>query len=437
MPLSGLDVTGVSRSLSQIADQPDDLVDTYFERLEEVELPPADEELGLRVRREEGFAIRLLRSSQMWLAARDGIDSKGFTQALRQVARALPSTAYPEPALETPPLWTEVDAGEMLEFPGRLSETIRRRHAAFPYRLTLRRHRRWLRVIGTRFAPEPEHECYYSCLAETPWGSYGAVLSDLDTATEEEISRSLIALFRSRDAPPVTSHDGITVLAPAATAVLLHEVVSHALETDTLALSGRVEAAVGVQLGSESLDVLDDPGDAPRSVRRQTDDEGTRVTRRWLLRRGVVEQPLADLAAAFGSSVLTPGAGRRASRFLSPAPRSTHLKLMPGESAPEDLLAESEGGLFCPQVAKGTLDPLSGRFTLYLPYARKIGSDGLGEMVGPCRMHASVSELLAAVTSVGCDLQRAGAGWCAKGGLKMPVWATAPSLRVEGIRVEV
>ena len=67
MPLSGLDVTGVSRSLSQIADQPDDLVDTYFERLEEVELPPADEELGLRVRREEGFAIRLLRSSQMRL----------------------------------------------------------------------------------------------------------------------------------------------------------------------------------------------------------------------------------------------------------------------------------------------------------------------------------------------------------------------------------
>ena len=51
-------------------------------------------------------------------------------------------------------------------------------------------------------------------------------------------------------------------------------------------------------------------------------------------------------------------------------------------------------------------------------------------------MHGVVSELLARVTAIGRDSQRAGAGWCAKGGLKMPVWATAPSVRVEGIRVE-
>ena len=109
---------------------------------------------------------------------------------------------------------------------------------------------------------------------------------------------------------------------------------------------------------------------------------------------------------------------------------------MPGESAPEDLLSESDGGLFLSQVAKGTLDPLSGRFTLYLPYSRRIRSGGLAEVLGPCRMHGVVSELLARVTTIGRDSQRAGAGWCAKGGLKMPVWATAPSVRVEGIGVE-
>ncbi len=437
MPLSGLNVTSISRSLSQIADRPDDLVDAYFERLEEVELPPADEALGLRLRREEGFAVRLVRRGRTWLAARDGIRSAAFTQAMRQVARALPSAAYPEPVLETPALGTGVDATEVLAFPSRVSEAIRRHHAAFPYRLTLRRHQRWLRVVGTRFAPEPEHERYYSCSAETPWGRYGTVLPDLENASVEEVARSLIALFRARDAPPLASHDGVTVLAPAATAVLLHEVVSHALETDTLSMSGRVEAALGLRLGGEALDVLDDPGDAPLGVRRSTDDEGTKVTRRWLLRGGVVDQPLADLSSAFDSSRLMPGAGRRASRTSAPAPRSTYLKLMPGESTPEDLLVESHGGLFLSQVAKGTLDPLSGRFTLYLPYARRIRSGGLGEVVGPCRMHAKVSELLSAVTAIGRDLQPAGAGWCAKGGLKMPVWAAAPSLRVEGIRVEV
>ena len=142
MPLSGLDVTRISRSLSQIADRSDDLVDAYFERLEEVELPPADQTLGLRLRREEGFAVRLVRRGRTWLAARDGLGSEAFSQALRQVARAMPSAAYPEPVLEPIPLWAGVDASEVLAFPSRVSEEIRRQHAAFPYRLTLRRHQR-------------------------------------------------------------------------------------------------------------------------------------------------------------------------------------------------------------------------------------------------------------------------------------------------------
>ena len=51
VPLSGLDATAVARCLSQIADHGDDLADAYFERLEEVEYPAADEAPGIRVRR--------------------------------------------------------------------------------------------------------------------------------------------------------------------------------------------------------------------------------------------------------------------------------------------------------------------------------------------------------------------------------------------------
>jgi len=56
-----LDTAAVARALSQIADQPEDLVDAFFERREEVELPPEDDSPGVRVWREEGFAVRLLR----------------------------------------------------------------------------------------------------------------------------------------------------------------------------------------------------------------------------------------------------------------------------------------------------------------------------------------------------------------------------------------
>jgi predicted Zn-dependent protease len=57
------------------------------------------------------------------------------------------------------------------------------------------------------------------------------------------------------------------------------------------------------------------------------------------------------------------------------------------------------------------------------------------EPVGPCRLTGTVADLLAAVAAVGDRVRPAGAGWCAKGGQKLPVWATAPSLLLENVEV--
>ena len=76
-----------------------------------------------------------------------------------------------------------------------------------------------------------------------------------------------------------------------------------------LAASGAVEAAIGLPMGPPELSVLDDPTSAPEEVRRQTDDEGRTVARRWLLRNGIVEQPLGDATWSALSAALTPGAG--------------------------------------------------------------------------------------------------------------------------------
>lgn len=434
MPFSRLDSSSIARALSHIADEAADVADTFFERREDIELQP-DASPGLRVWREEGFAIRLMREDTTWLAGRDGVTRDIFHEAIRRVARAMPRTPFSLSGLDIEPWQGRPEASELQEFPSELNRAVKAHRVDFPLELTVRRHRRWVRTIGTRLASACEAESFYSIVTAMPWGRHGALLTDLRKRNAESLALSLVRSQQARDAPPPEPYRGVLVLGHAATAVLLHEAVAHALEADILARSGHPEAAIGVEMGSPLLNVFDDPASAPKSVRRASDDEGFPVIRRCLLRAGVVEQPLCDTTYARRSERLNAGAGRRGSRHWAPTPRSFHLELAPGETTSQDLVSDAEGGLYLPEADRGYLDPSSGRFTLHFPYGRRIRNRVPEEPVGPCVLSAQVSDLLDKVCGVGADVHAAGAGWCAKGGVKLPVWATAPELRLEGLEI--
>ncbi len=435
MSFSSIETLPIARSLAQIADRRDDLAEVYLERIEEVVVADDRWTPGVAVRREQGFAVRLVRGGATWLAARDGFDGERFAGALRQAARALPSASYSIPRLRIPPAGGPVSAPEVIEFDSLLRRSLRAHHVAFPLRVEARRHRRELQIVGTTLVPESESELYYSCRLETPWGVSGSVLTELDRAAAERLAASLVAAFRGSKAPAAPGGAQPVVLGPAAAAVFLHEAVAHALETDTLALEGRPEAAIGIRLGSSDLNVLDDPAGAPPGVRRRTDDEGMPVVRRWLLFAGEVRQPLADQLAARGSERLIPGAGRRSNRYFPPVPRSTHLELAAGAHAAPELLALADGGLYLPEATAGTLDPHTGEFRLRLPYGHRIRGGKIGDPVGPLVLSGRVAELLEAVSGVGAEAELAGAGWCAKGGQRLAVWATTPAVALRAVQV--
>ena len=356
VPFEALDIPAIARALSQLAEKPGDWADLFLERAEEVHLPAEGAPPGVSVRREEGFAVRLVRATESWLASRDEITPKLFTEALRQVARALPAAAYPEPRMDLAPWPPLPDAQKLGTFGPGVHRALREKHVAFPAKIKVSRHVRWLQVIGTRWSSGTEHEHFYSCGIELPWGRFGTLLPHLDEQAVNSVAEHLLDYFRARQASPPEPMEGLAVLAPPAAAVLLHEAVAHALEADTLSLGGRPSAALGVRLGAAGLHVLDDPSSAPPGVKRTTDDEGLAVCRRWLLRDGVVEQPLADMAWSQSYPDLIPGAARRSSRQWPPAPRSSHLQVLAGSMTPEQLLAGGDG-LYLPIAERGNLDP--------------------------------------------------------------------------------
>jgi len=435
MWISDADATAAGRCLAQIAEKSNDIVDLFLEIRREIEFRGEEEGPGVVERSEQGFAVRLVREGRTYLSARDAFEPGALRSALRDVTRVVPSSAYRVPELSAArPLAQRDD--DCRSFSARVRQALREMHAAFDFRSRVASHGRRVQIVGRRLVPAAQSEDFFSVTCSTPWGAFGTLTAVLDDACARFVARALLDRFRARDAEAVSGVSGAIVLAPAATAVLLHEAVAHALEADTLVMSGRPDAALGVKLGSDLLDILDSPSELPTGLRRETDDEGIPVLRRWLLQKGCVDQVLADRFHAGSSRQLLPGAGRRAGRHLAPAPRSSHLELLPGEQRLEELLEGAEG-LYFSEISSGRLNPLTGELVVEFPHGRRFRSGNLAERVGRCALRGKASRILSAVEAVGDNSVFAGAGWCAKGGHRLPVWATCPHLRLAGLEVEV
>ncbi len=439
MFFSESDAGALGRCLAQIADSRSDAIDLFLEQKEELELRSEEPGPGVVERLDEGLAVRLVRDGHTYLAARDDFEKGTLESALREVARVSPATPYRVPEWADSPMSEAAEARfepelqELAEFPPLVRRLVRERLSAFEFRLRVGRFRRSIQVVGRRLVPGEESETFFSLGASTPWGRLGALTHNLGEATAVRLVDRLVGRFHARASEHLPTCAGPLVLGAAATAVLLHEAVAHALEADTLILSGRPEAAIGVPVGSPLLDVVDSPGDLPRGLARETDDEGLPVLRRWLLQRGRVSQPLADRFYAGLSSHLLPGAARRSSRHLPPVPRSTHLEMVVGSSGRQDLLAGA--GVYLPEISRGRLDPLSGELVVEFPYGRRFRSGELLDWVGASALRGKASDILSAVEAVGSQAEFEGAGWCAKAGQLLPVWATCPGIRLGGLEV--
>src|SRR5688572_14715041 len=149
------DTAALARCLTEVSDDPADLVEAFFERTEQVVLAPSGESPALRVWREEGFSIRFASRGQTWMVARDGIDGSGFLEALRKTARRMAQGLRPPPRLRTgaPPEAPVLDSPR--HFVSRVEAELRRRRLAFPLRLEVRRHRRWIQIVSRELVVAP------------------------------------------------------------------------------------------------------------------------------------------------------------------------------------------------------------------------------------------------------------------------------------------
>ncbi len=249
-----------------------------------------------------------------------------------------------------------------------------------------------------------------------------------------EAARRAILNLDAIDAPAGTMN---VVLGPGWPGILLHEAVGHGLEGDfnrkgLSAFSGRV----GERIASDLCTVVDDGTLAHRRGSLNVDDEGTPTSRTVLIENGILRGYLQDRLNARLMGVTATGNGRRQSYAHIPMPRMTNTFMLNGASAPEEMIASVEKGLYAVSFGGGQVDITNGKFVFSANEAYLIEKGKVTRPVKGASLIGNGPDVLTRIAMVGNDLALdTGVGVCGKHGQSVPVGVGLPTLRINDLTV--
>jgi TldD protein len=239
------------------------------------------------------------------------------------------------------------------------------------------------------------------------------------------------------DAIDAPAGEMVVVLGPGWPGILLHEAIGHGLEGDfnrkgVSAFSNRI----GQQVATPLCTVVDDGTIANRRGSLNIDDEGTPTSRTTLIEKGILRGYLQDRLNARLMKMAPTGNGRRESFAHAPMPRMTNTFMLPGESAPDDIIKSVKQGLFAVSFGGGQVDITNGKFVFSASEAYLIEDGQVTRPVKGATLIGNGPDVLTRVSMVGNDLALdSGIGVCGKDGQSVPVGVGLPTIRIDGLTV--
>ena len=165
------------------------------------------------------------------------------------------------------------------------------------------------------------------------------------------------------DSIPAPAGEMPVVVANGCGGVLFHEAVGHPLEADAVDKEASVyRGLVGTRCASELINGVDDATIANGWGSFDFDDEGEPGARTVLFTDGVLQGFLQDRMRAAKMDVATTGNARRESYAYPPIPRMTNTNILPGATAPADVVGGTERGIYVTGLAGGQVNPATGDF---------------------------------------------------------------------------
>lgn len=248
----------------------------------------------------------------------------------------------------------------------------------------------------------------------------------------EERTRLVVDLL---DAEPACGGIQNVVLSPLLAGVFAHEAFGHSSEADIVENSAgfREKMKLGARLGSDLVNIVDEPGRQGLLGYYVYDDEGVAARRVDLMRAGVLTGRLhcRRTAAEFGEPV-TGHAVAEDYRF-PPLVRMGTIYVEPGTATRDELFAACGDGLFIVDARGG--QTAGENFTFAGQYGYRIRNGKMAGLVRDLNISGNLFSTLESVALVGNDLQFCEAGACGKGQANIRSCLGAPSLLIRNTLV--
>jgi TldD protein len=237
------------------------------------------------------------------------------------------------------------------------------------------------------------------------------------------------------DGIPCPAGEMAVVLGPAGGGVLFHEACGHGLEADTVGKEASIyRGRLGERLASPLVTGVDD-GTVPGGWGSFSfDEEGTAAQRTVLVEEGTLTGYLYDRFWADRDGAATTGNGRRQSYAHLPIPRMTNTSILPGSADQDEVIADTERGVYAKVLGGGQVNPATGDFVFGVAEGYLIEDGRITTPVRGANLIGNGTTILQGVDAVASDFD-ARPGTCGKDGQGVSVTTGSPTLRIARMTV--
>jgi TldD protein len=265
-------------------------------------------------------------------------------------------------------------------------------------------------------------------------GTQGFELFEEKKAEElgKQAAERALLMLKARRAPAGRMD---VVISGEAGGTMIHEACGHGLEADLVQKNLSVYAGrKGEQVASELVTVIDDGTMPGKYGSFRFDDEGNMALRNVLIEKGILRNYMHDRISSQRDGVSQTGNGRRESFRFRPIPRMSTTYLAPGEHSPEEIIRETERGLFVRRMGGGQVNTTTGDFVFEVLEGFLIKDGKIDEPVRGATLTGNGPQVLQKIDRVGSDLGFA-IGTCGKEGQGVPVSDAQPTIRIPDLVV--